>query len=119
MRLAEYGRLANLREVLVRYRVHTTNLSTQASERGNRERITLGILASAFERRGITGRVPVRVEPPRLSRSEKLYNEALLLYYQGKRSRALLRALAASVHNPAAPDTWRTLKTVCAGAPPA
>ncbi|MBC8086257.1 MAG: glycosyltransferase family 2 protein [Phycisphaerae bacterium] len=119
LRLGEYGRLANLHDVLIRYRVHTTNLSTQPSERGYRETVTLGILARAFARRGITDRVPVRVEPPERSRSEKLCDDALLRYFRGERSGALLRALTASVHNPAAPSTWNTLKTVLGGAPPA
>ena len=119
LRLAEKGRLENLRDVLIRYRVHSDNVSTQSADQTHRLAVTHEILKQAFTRRGITDRTARRIEAPALSSAEKLCDEALVLYFKGRRREALLRALTACVHNPTAAGTRHTLRTVLAGAPPA
>lgn len=118
LRLAEYGQLANLSDVLICYRVHDKNLSTRASEAEYRKRVTLEVLSRAFERRGIRDRKPARVEPKPMERFEVVRDEALLLYFRGNRMGSLLRALRACVHNPSAESVTGMVKTILAGPRP-
>jgi len=112
LRLAEVGRLANLPGVLMRYRVHESNVSVGAEKAERRLPITLDTLARAFARRGITDRVPEK-RPPRAAKLfERWTDEALLAHYRGERASAVARALVAVALNPFSPAARAALATV-------
>ena len=63
LRLAEYGRLANLPEVLLQYRVHASNISKSASSHDEMDRLFPEIVRDARRRRNL----PEAGDPPGLS----------------------------------------------------
>ena len=63
LRLAEYGRLANLPEVLLQYRVHASNISKSASSHDEMDRLFPEIIRDARRRRNL----PEAGDPPSLS----------------------------------------------------
>ncbi|MEO7996054.1 MAG: glycosyltransferase family A protein [Gemmatimonadaceae bacterium] len=116
LRLAEVGRLANLRDVLMRYRMHDANVSR--IDKDQRIAIRLETLRRAFARRGITDRTPQILERVRLSAGERWRNAALLAYYSGQRRAALVRALGAAAHLPSIGETGRVISLIVGTAPP-
>ncbi len=112
LRMAEVGKLANLPDVLIAYRIHDRNASLSAADRERRLAVTLATLGRAFARRGITDRAPAKIPapPPRLA--ERLRDAALLRYFSGDRRGAMLRALPACVLQPNAPATWAAARAI-------
>jgi glycosyltransferase involved in cell wall biosynthesis len=102
LRLAEVGRLVNLPDVLIRYRIHDTNASIGATNRERRLKVTLDILARAFARRGITDRVPAKLKAPPLRAWERWTDRALMRYYRGDRLGAAAAALVGVALKPGA-----------------
>lgn len=118
LRLAEVGRLANLPDVLIRYRTHDKNASLGDEGRERRKVVTLHILTRAFARRGITGRQPAKLKGPAAAAWERWTDRALLRYFSGNRLGAVAAALTAFTMNPGSPMTRAALGTVMSGAPP-
>ena len=112
LRLAEIGRVANLPEVLVRYRIHDANASLGAGTAERRLATTLDTLARAFERRGITGRTPARGSRPGTAAWERWSDRALLHHFSGRRRRAVMPAVAGWLLRPTSPGTRAALRTV-------
>ena len=110
LRLAEVGRIANLPDVLTRYRVHDTNVSGGKDSQTRRLPVTLDNLARAFERRRITDRQPAKLPRPPIPRSEQWCDAGIVRYYSGNRIGALWRVLVAAALNPAAPATRSALR---------
>jgi glycosyltransferase involved in cell wall biosynthesis len=112
LRLAEVGRLANLPEVLVRYRMHDRNASLDAADRERRHAVTLDTLARAFARRGLVGRAPAKHAAPLPRRAERWRDRALLCHFRQQRIRALALALCAVALEPTSPAARSALRTV-------
>ena len=112
LRMAEVGKLANLPDVLIRYRIHDRNVSLSAADRERRLAVTLETLARAFVRRGITDRAPAKIAAPAPNLGERLRDAALLRFFSGDRTGAMLRALPACVLQPTAPATWAAARAI-------
>jgi glycosyltransferase involved in cell wall biosynthesis len=117
LRLAEVGRLANLPSVLMRYRVHESNVSVGAEKVEQRLPITLDTLGRAFARRGITDRVPEKRPMRPAKMFERWTDEALLAHYRGESGRAIARALVAVLLNPFSAAARWALAAVLFGRP--
>jgi glycosyltransferase involved in cell wall biosynthesis len=65
LRLAEYGRLANLPEVLLQYRIHASNISNNASWHDAMDRVLPEIIRDARRRRNLpeAGDPPISAAP--------------------------------------------------------
>jgi glycosyltransferase involved in cell wall biosynthesis len=118
LRMAEVGRLANLPDVLVRYRVHGKNASVGDALKEHRRVTTLEILSRAFVRRGIADRQPAKVDWPPARAWERWSNRALLHYFSGDRARAIAEALLAFTLGPGELAARSALATVLGGPPP-
>jgi len=112
LRMAEVGKLANLPDVLIRYRIHDRNVSLSAADRERRLAVTLETLGRAFVRRGITDRVPAKIAAPAPGLAERLRDAALLRFFTGNRGRAMLLALPACVIQPTSPATWAAARVI-------
>jgi glycosyltransferase involved in cell wall biosynthesis len=112
LRLGERGQLANLPMVLNLYRVHGNNVSLDDGDRERRLQARLATLARAFARRGITDRQPAATKTPPPTRSERWRDRALLEHYRGKRSSAIIFAVAAGVLAPGAEATRYAVRTI-------
>ena len=112
LRMAEVGRLANLPDVLVRYRIHGRNVSLSSADRERRLAVTLETLGRAFARRGITDRTPAKIAAPAAGLAERLRDAALLRFFSGERGRAMLLALPACVLQPTSPATWAAARAI-------
>jgi glycosyltransferase involved in cell wall biosynthesis len=117
LRLAEVGRLVNLPDVLIRYRIHDRNASIGATNRERRLAVTMEILNRAFARRRITDRQPVKQKAPSVRVWERWADRALLRYFSGDRIGAAVVALVAVALRPDAPATRAALRTVLRGSP--
>jgi glycosyltransferase involved in cell wall biosynthesis len=102
LRLAEVGRLVNLPDVLIRYRIHDKNASIGATNRERRLAVTMDILSRTFVRRGITDRVPAKKPAPPMRAWERWTDRALMRHYRGDRIGATLSALVGVALNPGA-----------------
>jgi glycosyltransferase involved in cell wall biosynthesis len=71
LRMAEIGRLANLSESLLRYRLHSGSVTLSRVEA--QRRIAGQVLAEAWQRRRKTGPIPTAKEGPKIPSSEDLY----------------------------------------------
>jgi len=118
LRMAEVGRLVNLPEVLIRYRTHDKNASVGDAGKEHRRVATLGILARAFARRGITDRQPAKVAGQPMRTWERWSDRALLHYFSGQRTRAIAEALLAVTLGPGAVPARSALSCVLGGPPP-
>lgn len=112
LRLAEVGRLVNLPDVLIRYRVHDSNASIGATNRERRLAVTLDILARAFARRGITDRAPAKKKAPPMRAWERWTDRALMRWYRGDRIGAAAAALVGVLLQPGAPAARVALTNV-------
>ncbi|MEO8562553.1 MAG: glycosyltransferase [bacterium] len=115
LRLAEVGRLVNLPEVLIRYRIHDRNASIGGTNSDRRLAITIEILTRTFARRGITGRQPAKLKGPATRAWERWSDRALLRYYSGDRRGAAAAALVGVALQPNAPAARWALSTVLGG----
>jgi glycosyltransferase involved in cell wall biosynthesis len=118
LRMAETGRLANLPEVLVRYRIHDANASIGPGKAEQRLPVTLGTLGRAFSRRGITNRKPAKLKAPPPAAWERRCDAALLRYYSGDRRGAIVPALLAWLSHPAHSATRSAVRTILTRRPP-
>jgi GT2 family glycosyltransferase len=118
LRMAEAGRLANLPEVLVRYRTHDKNASVGDAGKEQRRAVTLSILRRTFARRGITDREPAQINGPPRRAWERWSNRALLHYFSGDWPRATAAALVGIALRPSAIGGRAALGTVFSGPPP-
>lgn len=118
LRMAEVGKLCNLPEVLTRYRIHERNVSLDPADRERRLGVALQTVARAFERRGLTGRTPVKLPAPPATTSERVRDAALLRYFSGDRRGAMLRVMAACVLNPTGQGTRAAARTILNGSGP-
>jgi glycosyltransferase involved in cell wall biosynthesis len=112
LRLAEVGHLANIPEVLTRYRVHGGNMSLDPSGKDYRLAITMDSLARAFARRGMVDRTPRKIAAPPLQRGERVRDAALNRYFAGDRAGAISRAAVACLIDPASASVRHTFRTV-------
>jgi glycosyltransferase involved in cell wall biosynthesis len=119
LRLAEVGLLANLPDVLIRYRVHDGNTSLGRATADRRRSTTLATVERAFERRGIADRRAERGTWPAPRASERLADTALLHFYRGRRRQAFLPAIAAWLLSPFSLPVRSTLRTVVSEGSPA
>lgn len=115
LRLAEVGRLVNLPEVLIRYRIHERNASIGGTNRERRLAVTIDILTRAFARRGITDRQPAKDKAPSSRAWERWTDRALLRYYSGDRRGAAVAAMIAVMLRPGAPAARWALAKVLRG----
>lgn len=118
LRLAEVGRLANLPDVLVRYRTHDRNASLVQTDRERRHVVTIEILTRTFARRGITNRQPAKLKAPPLRSWEQWSNRALLRYFSGDRTAAAVGALIGVMLQPGAMAARGAFVEVLRGSPP-
>lgn len=118
LRLAEVGRLANMPDVLTRYRAHDKNASLGDAGRERRKVVTIEILTRTFARRGITDRQPSKPKSPPARPWERWSDRALLRYFSGSRVGAVVAALIGVALRPNAPATRGALRTVFGGPPP-
>ena len=119
LRLAEVGLLANLPDVLIRYRVHDGNTSLGRATSDRRRSTTIATVERAFERRGIVDRRAMRGTWPALRASERLADSALLHFFHGRRHRALAPALGAWLLSPLSLPVRSALRTVVSEGSPA
>ena len=112
LRLAEVGRLANLPDVLVRYRMHDRNASLDAADRERRHAVTRDTLARAYERRGIRDRDAAKRPLPPPRRAERWRDAALLSHFRGQSLRAVAHAVGAALLEPASPSVRYALRAV-------
>ena len=117
LRLAEVGKLANLPDVLIRYRTHDRNASVGEAGRAKRLAVTIEILTRTFARRGITDRQPAKLKAPPMTKGERWADSALLRFYSGDRMGAVGAALAAVAVQPSSPVTRAALAAVLGAAP--
>jgi len=115
LRLAEVGRLENLPDVLIRYRIHDKNASIGGTNSDKRLAITLEILRRTFERRGITNREPAKHKGPPARAWERWCDRAVLRYYSGDRRGAATAAFVSVALRPTAPSARWALSTVFRG----
>jgi hypothetical protein len=92
--------------------VHATNVSIGEGSRERRLPVTLATLGRAFERRGIIDRKPAKLPVPALTRSERLRDTALVRYFVGDRTGALVRILGAALMAPWDAFTRSALRTI-------
>jgi glycosyltransferase involved in cell wall biosynthesis len=111
LRMAEVGRLANLPDVLIRYRIHGRNVSLSSADRERRLAVTLETLGRAFARRGITDRAPAKIAGPPQSAAERLRDAALLCHFEGNRRGAIARAVPAFFLSPGSLAARAALRT--------
>ena len=105
LRLAEVGRLANLPDVLVRYRLHDANASSGDGIAERRLPVTIDNLRRAYHRRGITDREPVKGRAPPPRPAERWCDRALCRHFAGDRGGAVRAVLVALLFDPFAPGT--------------
>lgn len=116
LRLGEVGRLANLPDVLVRYRVHGANVSIDGVDKASRHAVLAMVVARARARRGIEGEsVPA---PPAMDAVwERPVNRALMHHFRGHRASAVAALAWATLRHPTEPATHGAIRTVLSGAP--
>jgi glycosyltransferase involved in cell wall biosynthesis len=109
LRLAEVGRLANLPEVLVKYRQHLQSIGN--TQRARQEATIARAVAEARHRRGLpqhdgstAGAAPLRGNPSGLDHMRKWAWWALM---SGHHRTARRYALRSWYHRPLSPDSWR------------
>ena len=118
LRLAEVGRLANMPDVLTRYRIHDTNASIGATNAEKRLAVTMQILTRTFARRGITNRQPAKIKAPPPRIWENWSDRALMRYFAGNRMSAVLAALIGVLLRPTSLLTRGALISVLRDPPP-
>ena len=112
LRLAEVGRLANLPDVLVRYRLHDANASGGEGIAERRLPVTIDNLRRANQRRGITDREPVKGSAPPPRPAERWCDRALCRHFAGDRGGAVRALLAALLLDPFAPNVRSAARLV-------
>lgn len=116
LRLGEIGRLANLDDVVLRYRLHSASVSEQGSAR--QLEVARAACERAWQRRGIqrefTGR-PWRPGPTRGSRHEHVLKRGWWAFHSGQRRTATIYALRAVRESPSRRGGWVLLAYATAG----
>jgi glycosyltransferase involved in cell wall biosynthesis len=115
LRLGEIGKLANLDDVILRYRFHSTSLSEQGSV--TQLEVARAACERAWQRRGIQGvfsGLPWRPGPGRASRHEHLVKCGWWAWQSGQRRTAAVYALRAVGEWPTHRGGWVLLAcTLC------
>lgn len=106
LRLAERGRLANLGEPLLKYRLHAGSVSTQR-RRSQREQAYAAVMA-ACERRGLPAPKPPADESPGGRADMPHHHWVRMAAVAGNHAVARRFAWKALRAAPLAPQTWRT-----------
>jgi glycosyltransferase involved in cell wall biosynthesis len=108
LRLAEYGRVANLPDLLLKYRQHTKSIS-MANVKNNADPLA-PILKEAHRRRGSIAPVELPAAPrPAASPVEHHHHWAWAALSAGHLATARKHALAAIAKTPLSPDSWRMM----------
>ena len=111
LRLGEVGRLANLEEVVLRYRVHPGSVSGRHA--GLQRERARQACERAWRRRGIEGRFEAegawRPGSDRISRHAFLCRYGWWAFGSGQRRTALVYAIRAVAARPLSPAGWRLL----------
>jgi glycosyltransferase involved in cell wall biosynthesis len=112
LRLAEYGRIARLPEFLLKYRVHSANLSFSATAFAWSYPVLCEILTETYQRRNL----PVSLPPPEaapdlpsLSAIEQCYARGWRSLLSGHRRTARKYARRLLIRHPLARDSWRLM----------
>lgn len=112
LRLAEHGRLANLPEVLLQYRLHGGNVSYS---RAAAQRANLGrAIGEAYARRGLAGPPPVVAEPP-AGATVPQYHWVRMAVLLGELDNARRLAVRACVEFPWRAESWQVLALALLG----
>ncbi len=111
LRLAEVGRLANIPEVLLKYRQHFGSVCVLAS--GRSERVRAGIIETTCRRRGIP--VPPRPPVPREPVWQRHRTWAWWALSAGNVSTARKHALRSLRRAPLSVDNWRAMACAVRG----
>jgi glycosyltransferase involved in cell wall biosynthesis len=122
LRLAECGRITNMQEVLLQYRMHTTNISTAASYRRTVDRVYGEIIRDARRRRNLpeAGDPPAgpavpaqpHIDPSPIEEREKWAWWALV---SGHLKTARKHARWVLTRTPLSPRSWKLLYCVLRG----
>ena len=110
LRLSDVGKLANLGEVLYKFRLHSESLSEQAALA--QHQAARSACERAWERRGIQGEfksAPWRPGPGSVSQHEYMLRCGWWAWRSGQRRAAASYALRAIRKRPAAPSGWKLL----------
>lgn len=118
LKLGERGRLANLPEVVLRYRLHPGSVSEQ--RRGEQRDTMRRACENAWRRRGVRGEFtasnPWRPGPDRTSRHQFALKYGWWAFQSGERGTAVRYGARAIASLPAKPEGWKLL--VCAAIKP-
>lgn len=114
LRLAEVGRIANLPDVLLRYRSHFK--SVRFTKLQEQKRVKTTILSDAYTRRGLP--LPeafpeVTWKPPTAAEQMRRWARAALR--ARNRKIAWKHAMSALRYEPLSPASWKVLAKVCVG----
>jgi hypothetical protein len=115
LRLAEVGRLANLPDVLLKYRSHFK--SVRFTKLQEQKRVKTTILSDAYTRRGLpqpAAYPEVKWRPPPAGEQMRRWARAALK--ANNRHIAWRHAISALRHEPLSPASWKVLAKVCVGA---
>lgn len=119
LRLAEVGRLANLPEVLLRYRKHPMNSVRVLADR--RVKALTRVMEAAWARRGLVGRRPYPAILPDIDRDDPRRDVKQRRYWgwqclkTGNVSTARKYALAGLREDPLALESWKLMYCVLRG----
>jgi len=114
LRLAEVGKLANLPDVLLKYRSHLK--SVRFTKLAEQKRVKTAILTDAYNRRGLplpSAFPEVKWMPPPPAEQMRRWARAALK--ANNRSVAWRHAVGALRHEPLAIASWKLLARVCVG----
>ena len=109
LRLAEHGRLANLPDVLLKYRQHLDSVGSNVIKERPRTHILVDIVRAAHERRGIPFVEPDPSNGKPLTLRELQMNWWWWALQAGNRKTARRRAMSIIRQAPFSPAAWRTL----------
>ena len=111
LRLGERGKLANIRQRLLLYRMHINSVSARHAERQMAS--ARAALQDAYSRRGLPGPVPelrsLRSTATRADRAQMYVNWGWQSWKVGRWSTPLVYAGKALAENPLSKDSWRLL----------
>ena len=111
LRLAECGRLANLPEILLKYRIVPTSLSRMRKEQG--AEFKRQMIADALSRRGCTADVASLTWNAQADRGRVDRIRAGELLLHGNRAAARRHALSALMRSPLNGASWRVATCAC------
>lgn len=111
LRLGEVGRLANLPDVCVLYRIHGANLSLDTVDTTARRSVLASVVARARARRGLPDDGGA-AQPAERAAWERAVDRALMHHFLGRRASSLALLAWATLRHPTAPATHGALRTM-------